>query len=74
MPPSLQQAIRNKLRAQKIKAYEIRAIMPPVECGGNIEVWFAGLVSGERRAAHYTAYMRDEEGADVELEYLWGWG
>jgi len=70
--PSLQQSIRNKLRGQKIKAYEIQAIMPPVEGRGEIEVWLTALVSGERHAAHYAVYVLDEPDAEAELHEILG--
>ena len=71
-PPSLQQTVRNNLTAQGIKVYEIKAILAPLDTGGEMEVWFTGLAPGEKRARRYTAHMRDEDGAEAVLEDLWG--
>ena len=71
-PPSLQQTVRNNLTAQGIKVYEIKAILAPLDTGGEMEVWFTGLAPGDKRASRHTAYMLDTEGAEATLSAGWG--
>ena len=71
-PPSLQQTVRNNLTAQGIKVYEIKAILAPLDTGGEMEVWFTGLASGDKCASRHTAHMRDEDGAEAVLSDGWG--
>jgi hypothetical protein len=66
------QAARKAFRAAGITVHEIKAIFPPYDTGGEVEVWFVGRTRGQRYATRQTAYLRDSKDAD-EPTIAVGW-
>ena len=68
------QAARAALRAAGITVHEIEHIFPPLDTGGEIEVWFIGRSPGQKGCAtRLTAYLRDSEDAESTVTVADGW-
>lgn len=68
---SIGQTARKAFRAAGITVHEIKAIFPPYDTGGELEIWFVGRTRGQRYATRQTAYLRDS--ADAEPTVAAGW-
>ncbi len=68
---SIGQAARKAFRAAGITVHEIKHIFPPLDTGGEVEVWFVGRTRGQRYATRQTAYLRDSEDAEPTVAAGW---
>ena len=62
---SIGQAARMALRAAGIIVHQIEHIFPPLDTGGELEVWFVGRTPGQKGCAtRQTAFLRDAKDAE----------
>ncbi len=70
--PSIGQAARKAFRAAGITIHEIKAIFPPYDTGGEVEVWFVGRTRGQRYATRQTAtFVDSEDGGEPTVAAGW---
>ncbi len=68
---SIGQAALRALRAVGVTVHEIEHIFPPLDTGGEVEIWFVGRTRGQRYATRQTAYLRVSEGAEPTVAAGW---
>lgn len=59
------------LREAGVTVNRVERIFPPLDTGGEVEVWFVGHEKGEKASRQLTAYVIDCEGAEVVVSEGW---
>lgn len=59
------------LREAGVTVVRIERVFPPLDTGGEVEVWFVGHEKGERASRHLTACLIDCEGAEPTVVEGW---